>query len=157
MIDKETLTQILLFQDLPEATLDKIAHEASLDDYPEGTLLFYQNRDLSDFYMLLSGQVVLKAQSPAGEILTLERVAPGSCFGFSAFMGESRSSFNGVCAEKCRIISISGERILQLCEQDGDLGYAFMLKVVKLFKSRMEKHTIYFLNSITNHPEIKAL
>jgi len=30
-----------------------------------------------------------------------------------------------------------------------------MLKVVELFKSRMEMHTSQFLQSLANHPEIR--
>ena len=69
-------------------------------------------------------------------------------------MGESSGTFTAVCAETSLIITISGEQMRQLFEEDFEIGHTLMLKVVGIFKSRMEMHTRQFLHSLAAHPEI---
>jgi hypothetical protein len=43
----------------------------------------------------------------------------------------------------------------ELFEQDWDLAYHFMYRMVRIFKSVMDHRTSIFLKSLENHPDIQ--
>ncbi len=155
MIDKEILKDILFLEDLPDQVIEKIASIAKLETYDEHTLLFHQNQKLTHLFMLVSGKIHFTVESASGKALILDKIYEGRTFGVSALMEESSSAYSAICAKKSTVISISGSRMHQLFEEDFKLGHILMLKVVKLFKKRMELHTRQFLLSLASHAEIK--
>ena len=157
MADLKELQTIDFFKTLPENTVEKIASAVQMETFKQGRVLFRQNENLAALYMLFAGKVHLKCTSSTGKNHTLDEVLPGESFGISAFLGETRSTFSAVCAEESTIMTLSSDTIAELFEADPSVGYTVMYQVVKLFKSRMDKHTRQFITSIGRHPEIRAL
>ncbi len=154
MVEKEILKEILFLADLPDPVIEKIASIATLETHDKNSILFNQNQDLTHLYMLVSGKVHFTVASASGKALTLDKIFEGRTFGVSALMEESSSAYSAICAEKSTVVSISGKQMHQLFEEDFKLGHILMLKVVKLFKQRMELHTRQFLMSLATHSEI---
>ncbi|MCK5099220.1 MAG: cyclic nucleotide-binding domain-containing protein [Desulfobacteraceae bacterium] len=154
MIQTEQLKKILFFQGLSDKILAEIGNIADIKTYEEETELFKQNQKLSKFYMLLSGKIFLNTRTK-GSSLTLDEVTPGRSFGLSALIGDTESSFAAICAEKSEVITIHNDDMLKLFENNQELGYLITLRVVQLFRSRIQKQTQQFLQSIASHPEIK--
>ena len=157
MAETKELQTIDFFKNLPENTVEKIAHAAKTENFKQGRVLFRQNEYLSTLYMLCAGKVNLKCTSPTGKTHTLDEVLPGESFGISAFLGGMKSTFSAVCAEESRVMTLSGDTIAEIFEADPSVGYTVMYQVVKLFKSRMDKHTRQFVTSMGRHPEIRAI
>jgi CRP-like cAMP-binding protein len=156
MVEKEYFKKIAFLKDMPDRILEKIGAISQLETFDEESVLFRQNQEKALLYMLVSGKVFLNSRSGSGKFLTLDEVTPGWTFGVSALLGGHSSTFSAVCAETSTMITVSGEQIRQLFLEDFEIGHAVMLKVVELFKSRMEMHTGRFLHSLANHPEIKG-
>jgi len=154
MVEKDILEKIVFLKDLPEPVLEKIGNIAHLETFDEEGILFRQNQEQILVYMLVSGKVFLNCRSALGKSLTLDEVLPGRTFGVSALMGETSSTFTAVCVEPCEIITLSGEKMLELFENDFKTGHSLMLKVVGIFRSRMKMHTRQFLHSLASHPEV---
>ncbi|MCF8044654.1 MAG: cyclic nucleotide-binding domain-containing protein [Desulfarculaceae bacterium] len=156
MVDTKELEMMDFFRELPEKTVEKIARAARTETFGQGRVLFRQSENLTALYMLCAGKVHLKCNSATGGIHTLDEVLPGESFGISAFLGETKSTFSAVCAEESRIMTLSSDTISELFETEPSVGYTVIYQVVKLFKSRMDKHTRQFVNSMGRHPEIRA-
>ena len=154
MVEKETLQKIRFLADLPDATLNKIGGIAQLEIFDEESILFRQNQEQKLLYMLVSGKVFLNSRSAIGKSLTLDEVTPGRTFGVSTLMGEYSGTFTAICAETSSIITISGQQIRQLFEEDFEIGHTLMIKVVEIFRSRMRMHTQQFIHSLASHPGI---
>ncbi len=154
MVESKILKQINFLKDVPENVLEKVGGIAQLETFDEESILFRQNQEQTLLYMLVSGKIFLNSRSRSGRSLTLDEVGPGRTFGVSSILGEASSTFTAVCAEKSDIITISGEQMRTLFEDDFEIGHILMLKVVKLFKRRMEMHTGQFLKSLASNPEI---
>jgi len=154
MVEKDDLKKISFLKDLPDPIFEKVGAIAQLEIFDEESILFRQNQEQTLLYMLVSGKVFLNSRSGSGKSLTLDEVSAGRTFGVSALMGESSSTFTAVCAEKSSIITISGEQMRQLFEKDFKIGHTLKMKVVEIFKSRMEMHTRHFLHSLAMHPDI---
>jgi len=157
MVEKEILKQILFLNDLADPVLDKIAAIAKFETFDEQSILFHQHQELTHLYMLVSGKVFLNIETASGKLLTLDKIYEGRTIGISALMPDSASTYTALCKEKSSIITMSGEKMHQLFTNDFKIGHILMLKVLKLFKSRMEMHTRQFLLSLATHPEISKL
>ncbi len=154
MVDNKILKQINFLEDVPDSVLEKVGDIAQLETFDEESILFRQNQEQTLLYMLISGKVFLNSRSRSGRSLTLDEVGPGRTFGVSSILGESSSTFTAVCAENSSIITISGEQMRTLFEQDFKTGHILMLKVLKSFKRRIQMHTSQFLKSLASHPQI---
>lgn len=157
MVEKEALKKIFFLQGLPDPMLEKIASITKIETFEKETLLFKRGQNIDCLYMLVSGDVRLQINTASGRSLTLDKITAGRTFGVASLMKDSTSSFSAICRETSSIITISGEKIHQLFEEDFKMGHKLMVQVVKLFKSRMERHTSQFLHSLATHPEIKQL
>jgi signal-transduction protein with cAMP-binding, CBS, and nucleotidyltransferase domain len=157
MVEKEILKELLFLRDLPDPVIEKIASIATLETFDKQALVFKQHQDLTHLYMVVSGKVHFTVEAASGKALVLDKIYEGRTFGVSALMEESSSAYTAVCAEKTVVVSISGKQMHQLFEEDFKLGHLLMLKVVRLFKKRMEMHTRQFLLSLATHSEIKSL
>ncbi|OQY01033.1 MAG: hypothetical protein B6I26_05375 [Desulfobacteraceae bacterium 4572_130] len=155
MIKKEELKQILFFKNINAEILEKIKPAADIQNFKANQVLFRQNKELSSFYMVLKGKVLLNTTSPGGKILTLDEIIPGYSFGASAFLDNELSSFTAVCAEPSTIITLSSKKMKDLFKKEKDISYLILLQTAQFFKSRLVKHTRQFLHFLTNHPEIK--
>ncbi|MCD4719024.1 MAG: cyclic nucleotide-binding domain-containing protein [Desulfobacula sp.] len=154
MVEKDDLKKISFLKDLPESILEKVRAIARLEIFDGESILFRQDQEQTLLYMLVSGKVFLNSRSASGKSLTLDEVSAGRTFGVCALMGESSSTFTAICAETSSIITVSGEQMRQLFEKDFETGHTLMLKVVEIFKSRIEMHTRQFLHSLAMNPEI---
>jgi CRP-like cAMP-binding protein len=154
MIEKKFFKDILFLSDLPDPIMEKIASIATLKVYDKDTILFHQGQDITHLFMLVSGKVHFTLQAPSGKTLIVDKIYEGKTFGVYALMEDPSSPYTVLCAEKSTIISISAKQMQQLFEEDFKLGHLLMLKVVKLFKKRMELHTRQFLLSLMSNSEI---
>ena len=152
MVGIDTLKKIHFLQGLSDDILEKIGAVAQLETFDEEAILVRQDQKLHLIYMLISGKIFSNCRSSSGAALTLEELSPGQTFGVSALIGDSLATFTAICAEESTVITLSADQMLTLFEQDYQVGYVVMQKVVELCKSKMNKHTRQFLHSLAIHP-----
>lgn len=157
MVENKLLQKIGFLKDLPDAMLEKVGAIAQLETFDKETILFRQNQEKAHLYMLVSGKVFLNCSLASGKSLTLDEVSAGRTVGVSSLLGVYPSAFTAICAETSSIITVSGQQMRQLSLEDFETGHALILKVVEIFRSRMEMHTRQFLHSLLNHHEIIKL
>jgi CRP-like cAMP-binding protein len=155
MVYANELKGMHALQELDRSQMEKLAAIADKAEYPAGTVLFRHRQQLTHYNLLLKGSVALTVELDAGEPLTLGVVEPGRSFGISALIPGKRSTANAVCQEDSTVIHLPENKMLELFEQDGKLGYCFMYRVLRIFKSRMNQRTRQFLLSLEQHPEIQ--
>jgi CRP-like cAMP-binding protein len=156
-VDAKTLKSVKIFEDMPQAMLEEVAELCEIVECEADTVLFRQKQKLDYFYLVLEGGILLQLEPIAGEEpLKLGIVTSGYSCGISTFIPGTKSSSSGICAEKSRLVRIKGTRMLDLFESDGKLGYTFMVKVMRIFKTRLNQRTRLFLRSLERHPEIQA-
>jgi CRP-like cAMP-binding protein len=157
MVDIEILKKMLFLRELPDSLIEKIGAIATIETFEKHDIIFHQYEDLTHLYMLISGKVHFTIKSASGKALVLDKIDEGRTFGVSALMEESSSAYTAICVRDTRVVAIPGKQMHQLFVEDFKLGHILMLKVVRLFKARMEMHTRQFLLSLATHSEIKPL
>ncbi len=152
MVGIEDLKKINFIQNLSDDILGKIGTVAQLEAFDEETILVRQDQTQHLIYMLVSGKIFLNCRASSGQALTLDELVPGQTFGVSALLDNSPATYTAICAEDCKVITLASAQMLQLFNTDYTIGCTVMQQVVEKFKTRMNKHTIQFLQSLKNHP-----
>jgi signal-transduction protein with cAMP-binding, CBS, and nucleotidyltransferase domain len=155
MVKIEDLKRISLFNDVPVHLLEIIAREAQLSIFGTDTRLATINEQLDTFYMLIMGQVaIIKELTPEIDVI-IDYVQSGSCFGISSILEGSKSFYTATCQEPCEVITLSGQRMIQLFEENHELAYYMMLDVSKQYKRYMDIRAQMILKTLDKNREYK--
>ena len=142
-----------IFYDLTDAQLEMIAHLCSETTPGIGEVLFEENSSGDALYVIADGEVEIQVnpalvQSCSGHpsrpttIATLRR---GQTFGEIALVDQGLRSASARCATTgARLLVISRDRLIKLCDNYPDMGYRLMRNVASdlAFKIRGTDLTI---------------
>jgi signal-transduction protein with cAMP-binding, CBS, and nucleotidyltransferase domain len=157
MVKIEDLKRINLLKEVPEHLLAIIAQEAKLSIFGAGTQLISVNQKIDNFYMLVMGQVAIKRSVTPEMDVILEYIQSGNSFGTSALIEGSKAFYSAVCQEPCEIITVSGERMIQLFEENHELAYYVMMDVSKRYKKFMDRRANMILNTVNDGQETEDI
>ena len=155
MVTISDLKKIHLLSDMPEDMLKRITSIARLYLYSADMRLFERDEPLKSFYMIHAGQVSLTVDLGTDVNVVLGALGPGHSCGVSAFLPESRSVSRAVCDEPSELIVLSAEDMFALFQEDRNLAYQFMRRLVRLFKAIIDDRTIMILRSLRDHPGLQ--
>lgn len=85
-------------------------------------LIFKQGADASHFYILLSGEVVVKYKPYDGESLVIGHICPEDLFGWSAALGRPKYTSSAYVATPGEAVRISVVQMRQFCENNPELA-----------------------------------
>lgn len=77
---KQNLKRHHLFSELTDLQLDRVCQSSQLNQLADGELLFNQNDQVTDFYMVLNGKIKLFRISPDGHEKIIEIIKTGEVF-----------------------------------------------------------------------------
>jgi CRP-like cAMP-binding protein len=86
------------------------------------SLIFQQGSDASHFYILLSGEVVVKYKPYDGEALVIGHICPEDLFGWSAALGRPKYTSSAYAATSGEAVRISVARMREFCENNPELA-----------------------------------
>ncbi len=155
MVKTEDLKRINILKDMPEHLLEIIAKEAHLSIFSTNKELYRVNDNIDTFYMLSMGQVALKAQLTPDIDVILDTVQSGSTFGLSSLVTDTLTSSTAVCQEPCEVITLYGERMMDLFEENRELGYHIMRRLAMHYKRDMDHRAQMIMKTLDKHPEYK--
>lgn len=129
----ETLKVTELFADVHPDTLDRIKSLARSADYPKGTCLYRVGDAADDLHVLDAGQVEFvvgreNRLSQAGFVLR-----QGEAFGWTAILSNFPHRLaTARCLEDSRILSLRGQDLLKVLEDDPKAGYSIMRRLAAI-------------------------
>ncbi|MEN4042893.1 MAG: cyclic nucleotide-binding domain-containing protein [Anaerolineaceae bacterium] len=134
----ETLKNIPWFFELKPASFERLLSIAELRELPAGQILFREGERAVDFYIILSGQMVIETLVPChGNIPTFTAGAL-DVVGWSCLTAFTRQRANSARAiTDCRLIAMNGEALRIMCDEDHDLGYIITRRLVNIIASHM--------------------
>jgi CRP-like cAMP-binding protein len=157
MVSLEDLKSIYLVQNLPDESLEKMLPLISRHEFTEREVIFEEGEKADNFYMLKRGKLLLEVEITEMMIISLGSIKSGYSFGWSALLPDSNYTSYAICSEPCEILSIHGDKFLELLNVDHTMGYQVMTGVVKILKMRLERRTGQFLKVMSKHPDIQKL
>ena len=121
MLDK-TLYEMTLFSGFDREDINRIVPILHACQFSKDTLIFQQGTEARNFYILLSGEVVVKYKPYDGEALVIGHICPEDLFGWSAALGRPKYTSSAFAILPCEAVCISVAQMRQFCENNPVLG-----------------------------------
>jgi CRP/FNR family transcriptional regulator, cyclic AMP receptor protein len=134
---RERLSQLHFSAELPAEVLDRVAEIGELRECQAGEVLFPEGSESREFYLLVSGRLVLAMQLPDRGEVPILTLGPGDPIAWSALIGGGRMTTSAVATEATRLIAISAVRLEDLCRQDHEFGYHWMRALAVALSRRL--------------------
>ncbi|MFZ2196248.1 MAG: cyclic nucleotide-binding domain-containing protein, partial [Thermodesulfovibrionales bacterium] len=113
----EFLQEVSPFQGLDEVTLKEIAAGVSIEVYPSGTTILYQDGPASEYLRIIKkGSVKVFIKPGKDDKVEIDSRSEGESFGFLSLVGGDKSRANVVAVEDTTCYLISRDAILRLLE-----------------------------------------
>jgi len=156
MVKLEDLKRIVLLKDVPDHLLEIIAQEAQLSIFGADTELITLDEEVSTFFMLIMGQVAIKqALTPDIDVI-LDYIQSGASFGSSALFQGGKASYTATCQETCEVITLSGPKMVQMFEENHELGFHVMAGVARQYKQNMDLRARMIMETLDRRPDIRS-
>jgi CRP-like cAMP-binding protein len=134
----QLLGQIDIFADLDMERLQRIANLCTERRYEKGDIIFHENTDSDELYIILQGEVEIQvdprmlgisADASPGPT-TIAMLRRGQSFGEIALVDEGLRSASARCAVAgTKLLVISRGDLTQMCRNDFEMGYILMRNV----------------------------
>jgi len=159
---KQVLASSQLFGELSDEELDKIAALSREEVYEAGTTIFREGDPASDLYIVEDGKVVIEMQirlgpGGPGRQGAIDVMTKGQVFGWSAIGERQTLSMSARCIEDTKVITLDGDRLSRLFDEDSRIGSKVRKKLLGVVYSRLRRtrDTLAHILSIASH-DLKA-
>lgn len=133
MVDVEQIRAVELFQDLEAGTLADLAAASSQRRLSRGDVLFNEDDEPTELYVVISGRLAMVNRSPDGRESVVALMESGDLFGeMPLFDGQNRST-DGRALEPSEVLVIPYAPVRQLYNEQPSL----LWRVVQLLAQRL--------------------
>jgi CRP-like cAMP-binding protein len=149
----QELQKIPWFQELQPEHVKRLASITEIRDVKAGDVLFREG-DIEDYvYVVLDGRIALDLRVPHRGRVRFYTVERWDIFGWSGATPEVRQRTAGASAVmESRVARLNASAMRRMCDDDHDLGYQVMKRLVKVVAGRLLVTRIQLLDMFA-HPE----
>ena len=134
MVSLDFLEDVDAFSELDDDQLTAIQDCCEVTKYKRGETIFGAGDVPEYFWLVLDGEVNLIWDAPEGPAMqedTISTLSEGMPFGWSSLVPPYKYHLSAHSASRnCKTVRIPKSRLLQLFEDDAELGYKVMSKVM---------------------------
>lgn len=138
MISPEQLRRYPYFANTSEEALKQVAMISDEAMAETGQTIFHEDDPADTLYILVEGEVDLKYTLGDGQQRVVDTIVAGELLIWSALVEPYRCITTGTARTPCKLISINGQKLRTLCEQNHDLGYRMLISVTQCLATRLE-------------------
>jgi len=149
---RNVLGELNFAEALPEATLAQLAQAFVVREYAAGAVLFTEDHENHNFYLLIDGLVQLEMNVPGRGKTAILSIGPGDMFGWSALLGHGRMTTTAVAMQDSRVVAASGKRLLDVCNSDHEIGFQFMSRLADSLARRLTATRLQLLDLFSQTP-----
>lgn len=110
-----------------------------------GTFPIREGDAADTFYALRDGAVAIEVHAPSGP-LVVQTLHAGDVLGWSWLFPPYRSAFDARVVEPARALAFNAPCLRGKAERDHELGYALMLRMARVFTSRLAATRLQLLD-----------
>lgn len=150
MVTSQVLSQANIFEGLTEAQLQKIGDISEEVTCQHGEVLFWEGDPADWLYILLEGEInIFVKLSSRPERVTLSVLnQPYQALAWSGLVAPNVYSASALCESDCRLLEIDGQALMELLEQDKEMGFAVMCRIAELISGRMRNTRFALLKTL---------
>ncbi len=155
MVKLKDLKRINILKNIPDRLLEIIAREANLSIFGTGTQLLTVQEKAERLYLLVMGQVAVKQPVTDDIDMILAFVQSGGSFGIAALLENQKASYTAVCQEPCEVITLEGEKMIQLFKENNELAFYMLQGAAVQYKQNMDRRAQMVMKVLDEHPGLK--
>jgi CRP-like cAMP-binding protein len=138
-MNAEKYASLTFFKGLDSEDLYDLFDYFSVTTFVAGTVIFEQGDQAANLYIVAAGEVAIRYKPEDGPMMTVTRVQPGDVFGWSAMTGNGRYTSGAICSLDSEILSIPGDELKQLCQNNPRVGNVLMDRVSLVIADRQKR------------------
>ena len=140
MITLDFLENVKVFRELNDDQLTRIQQMCQEAKFSRGDKIFGTGEKPQYLWVVMEGQVALQWDTPGRSALpgsTITRLSELMTFGWSSLVPPYKYSLSAHCATRnCKVLQVDREGLINLFEQDAEIGYKVMLQLLSVLASR---------------------
>ncbi len=143
MTAQQVLRECEVFSALTNTELEKVASSILEKEYEAGTTIFQEGDSAEELLVLQEGKVAVQMTLPKTQMqmsrrITVDVVTRNGVVGWSAIVEPFMYTLTAVCLQKVKVLSISGNKLRWLLQDDPKIGYGVMKGLIKVVASRLD-------------------
>jgi CRP-like cAMP-binding protein len=142
----EQLRQIRFLQDIEDEYLQQIAAVAKVVEFPAGKVIFREGQQLSDIFLVVSGEVSLEICAAGVGCKRIMTVTEGDLLGISPLLEQTRLTATARTLGPAKTIQLNAGQIITLCEHNPRFGYEFMRRAAMAVSKRLNATRLQLLD-----------
>jgi len=115
-------------------------------------LIFREGGEANHLYLIRRGKIALEVYAAERGSIPIMTAGEGEVLGWSWLFPPYRWQFDARAVELTRATALDGKCLRQKCEQDHELGYALMKRVVQIVEQRLQATRLQLLNIYEVYP-----
>lgn len=143
MISPELIRRYPVFGSLDDEQLKKVAMIAEYDVVEKGTMIFSEGDQADYLYILTEGAVSLyfrseeQFQPKTIKEFSVGEINPGEVFAISALIEPYILGATAIASLDSKLIKFDAPDLRKLCQQDQDMAYKCLNKIIKALLERL--------------------
>ena len=106
--------------------------------FEKGQTILRKGEFAKGFYLIESGEVVLKSGEESGEPVVVDTIGPGDSLGLSWMFPPYVWQFTACAVEHIDAIFFYGTTLREYCEKDHSLGYELLKRTSRVMLGRLQ-------------------
>jgi len=141
MVEKAVVTELLaqhpIFKTLDADTIEAIADHSSEIHVKRGVLIFRQQSEANQFYLVKSGEVSVEIPAIYGAPICMQTLGEAEVLGWSWLFPPYTWHFDARATEDSVLIEFNGAALRERCEQEPKIGYELVKHFAALMMDRL--------------------
>jgi len=137
MISPESLRRYPYFAKISYPCLKAIAAISEERDFAAGERLLAEGEKADSLLILTKGEADLAYELQGGKRVIVGSLAPGALVAVSAVLEPNIHTTSAFARNNGSLIAIQARPLIELCEENFDVGYRLMTQVAKALRSRL--------------------
>jgi CRP/FNR family transcriptional regulator, cyclic AMP receptor protein len=127
------------FAGLDHAYLDLVVGCASNVRFEAGAYVFREGTPADTFYLVREGKIAVEIFVPHRKPIIVATIGEGEIVGWSWLLPPYVWKFHGHAVHNVRAIALDGKCLRTKCEENHDLGYEILKRVVQIVEHRLDE------------------
>ncbi len=151
MVNISELKKQILFEDISNSELEKLAKVIKEVSLKKGEFLFKEGEDTKGIYMICSGKIEINKVTPDGWKQTLAVLTAGGFFGELSIIEHRRHEANAVAIEGAELLKLPKEEFEKLEKENIAITSQILKKLVLVMSKNLRRMNEKFLNALINY------
>lgn len=144
----DLLHQYLNIPGVSTETLKEVEAISELKTFAANEVIYREHENSKHLFLVVSGQIDVQYLLSDGRRKTMDTCVQGDMLLWSAVIEPHETSSIGICRAKSELLSIDGQKLLQICADDTAFGFRLMSLVASVIRRRLQasRRQLSFIN-----------